>query len=40
MSVCSVQTQNPLFKGATTTVYNPLHDEDENEKEHSEAVFI
>ncbi|XP_059426782.1 integrin beta-7-like isoform X2 [Carassius carassius] len=27
------ETQNPLFKGATTTVYNPLHDKDENEKD-------
>ncbi len=31
MSICSVQVQNPLFKGATTTVYNPLHVKDETE---------
>lgn len=30
------EVQNPLFKGATTTVYNPLHVKDENEKDHSE----
>ncbi|XP_016322549.1 integrin beta-7-like [Sinocyclocheilus anshuiensis] len=30
------EVQNPLFKGATTTVYNPLHVKDEIEKEHSE----
>ncbi|XP_043098149.1 integrin beta-7 [Puntigrus tetrazona] len=30
------EAQNPLFKGATTTVYNPLHVKDEEEKEHSE----
>uniref|UniRef100_A0A8C1ELT1 Integrin beta n=1 Tax=Cyprinus carpio carpio TaxID=630221 RepID=A0A8C1ELT1_CYPCA len=32
------EAQNPLFKGATTTVYNPLHDKDENEKEHFEQI--
>lgn len=26
---CSIQVMNPLFKGATTTVLNPLHSEDE-----------
>ncbi|KAI2663699.1 Integrin beta-7 [Labeo rohita] len=30
------EVQNPLFKGATTTVYNPLHDIEDKEKEHSE----
>ncbi|XP_073708662.1 integrin beta-7 [Garra rufa] len=30
------EVQNPLFQGATTTVYNPLHETEANEKEHSE----
>ncbi|KAL1272636.1 hypothetical protein QQF64_028498 [Cirrhinus molitorella] len=30
------EVQNPLFKGATTTVYNPLHVNEDIEKEHSE----
>ncbi|XP_026069064.1 integrin beta-7 [Carassius auratus] len=33
------EVQNPLFIGANTTVYNPLHtNHDENEKEHSEQI--
>ncbi|XP_051753732.1 integrin beta-7 [Ctenopharyngodon idella] len=33
------EVQNPLFKGATTTVLNPLHmQNDENAKQHSEII--